>query len=47
MLLINKNKLNSDAKKFPGKMTGVMPRGESIYRYVPVYVCQAIYDTLF
>ena len=23
MLLINKNKLNSDSKKFPGKMTGV------------------------
>ena len=25
MLLINKNKLNSDSKKFPGKMTGVKP----------------------
>ena len=21
--------------------------GESIYRYIPVYVCQAIYDTMF
>ena len=28
-----------------GKAVG--PRGESIYRYVPVYVCQAIYNTLF
>ena len=25
MLLINKNKLNSDSKIFPGKMTGVKP----------------------
>ena len=24
-----------------------LSRGESIYRYVPVYVCQLIYDTLF
>ena len=25
MLLFNKNKLNSDSKTFPGKMTGVKP----------------------
>ena len=25
MLLINKNRLNSDSKQFPGKMTGVKP----------------------
>ena len=28
-------------------MMSLCTRGESIYRYVPVYVCQAIYDTLF